>query len=313
MIISASRRTDIPAFYNEWFMNRLREKKVYVRNPMNIYQVSEIPLDKSVVDCIVFWTKNPTNLMKYLDEIDEMGYKYYFQFTLNPYDKKMELGLPDKEYLMDVFCKLSSRLGKESVVWRYDPIILNDYIDINYHIDNFEKMSKKLSGYTSECIISFVDLYKKVERNMKAQIRNISIDEMNEIAKAFSKIAQDNKLELKTCAEKIDFDRYGIKHASCIDGEKIESIINAKLKNLKKDGQREACGCVECIDIGAYDTCSHGCSYCYATRNAEQIRKNMAMHNPQSKLLIGEIGENDKVNVRQVKSFIESQTSLFDL
>jgi len=304
MILSVSRRTDIPAYYSEWFINRLTEGYVCIKNPMNAFQISKVPLNPSVVDCIVFWSKNPQPIIAHLNHINNMGYKYYFQFTITPYDKSLEPGLPDKKRIIETFLSLSEKIGKEKVIWRYDPIILNNKFSINYHVDAFSEMMSVLSDLTTECIISFVDPYKKTKRQMGANtIRDITEAEMNKIAEEFSKVAGSTPVKLKTCAELIDLGKYGIDHASCIDKDKVESITDCTLTSkVKKDAQREACGCMECIDIGAYNTCKNGCLYCYANVSHDAIEANCKKHNPVSPLLIGEITEKEKVTDRKVKS-----------
>lgn len=300
MILSVSRRTDIPAYYSQWFINRLKAGFVYIRNPMNNAQVSKVALNTVVVDCIVFWSKNPEPLLGKLDIIDSMGYKYYFQFTITPYNKDIETALVNKRQIIDTFVRLSSKIGRQKVIWRYDPIIINDQFSIEYHIDSFYKLASKLSGYTDECIISFVDRYRKT--NKYNIIRDITETEMNRIAEGFSEIAAQKRLTIKICAEKIDLSKYNIQHASCIDRDKIESIINAPLMDkVKRDGQRKDCGCIECIDIGAYNTCKNGCFYCYASFNRGLSEKNYKMHNPDSPLLIGSPGDVN-VSERKVKS-----------
>lgn len=159
MILSVSRRTDIPAFYSDWFFNRLQAGFVDVRNPMNIHQISRIKISPDVVDCIVFWTKNPKKMLDRLDELS--GYNYYFQFTINPYDKQIEHYVPQKSEVIATFQALSMKIGPEKVIWRYDPILLTNKIDVNYHIKYFNELAKRLNGYTNRCVISFVDLYKK--------------------------------------------------------------------------------------------------------------------------------------------------------
>ena len=310
MILSVSRRTDIPAFYTEWFMNRLHEGYLYVKNPMNANQISKVIITPEVVDCIIFWSKNPNPLIDRLDEIDALGYKYYFQFTVTPYDNTIEKALPDKSVIMKTFMQLSNKIGKDKVVWRYDPIILNDEFTIEYHIDAFGDMMSKLSGYTEECIISFVDPYNKTKRHMGDHFtREISEIEMHIIAREFSKIAVKSKIELKTCAEKIELEEYGIDHASCIDRKRIESIINCHLSDkIKNDNQRDNCKCIQCIDIGAYNTCKNNCLYCYATFNQEEVVKNNKLHNPNSALLVGESNNITKVTERKVESFKDFQT-----
>jgi len=312
MILSVSRRTDIPAYYTEWFMNRLQEGFVCVRNPMNPNQISRVALSPDIVDCIVFWTKNPAPFMDKLDLIDAMGYKYYFQFTITPYNNTIEMAFADKNQIINTFISLSEKIGNDKLIWRYDPIIINDRLTIDYHLGAFEKMALKLAPFTNECIISFVDPYRKIKRRMGDELtKDITEMEMHEIVEGFSKIALSAGLSLKTCAEKIDLEKYGIKHASCIDREKIESIISCSLTSkVKKDGQREACGCIECIDIGAYNTCKNGCLYCYATFSPETTARNYLLHNPQSPLLIGELSNGDKVNERKVISFKDRQMFL---
>ena len=156
MILSVSRRTDIPAFYSEWFFNRIKEGFVYVRNPLNIHLVSRISLDPKLIDCIVFWSKNPKPMLKRLDELKD--YMYYFQFTINPYNEYLENRVPKKQQIIDTFHKLSSAIGPQRTIWRYDPILLTNDIDINYHVTYFEEIAKRLYGYTNTCVISFVDL-----------------------------------------------------------------------------------------------------------------------------------------------------------
>ena len=166
MIISASRRTDIPAYYADWFCNRIREGYVCVRNPMNFHQVSRIDLSPDVVDGIVFWTKNPLPLMARLEEL--RGYTFYFQFTLTPYGKDVEPCVPSKnDVILPAFQELSRRVGPERVIWRYDPILFTNRYTMDYHITFFSQLARRLEGYTRKCIISFVDLYRNTQTNMK--------------------------------------------------------------------------------------------------------------------------------------------------
>lgn len=261
MILSVSRRTDIPAFYTEWFFNRLKEGYVLIRNPMNYHQVSRVKLAPPVIDCIVFWTKDPTNMIEKLDLLSE--YKYYFQVTINAYDKKIEKNVPPRELIIESFKALSNKIGREKTIWRYDPIILSDKMDIEYHCKYFGMLASKLAGYTERCIISFVDFYKVSERNMRS-INNKSIDneKMLEIGKRFSEIAHKYGLKIETCSEMIDLSSVGIEHARCIDDRLISRIIGQNISIEKDKNQRDICGCAASIDIGAYNTCSHGCLYC---------------------------------------------------
>lgn len=311
MIISASRRTDIPSFYSDWMFNRLEEGYVCVRNPMNIHQISRISLSPDVVDGIVFWTKNPTPMLERIHELDK--YIYYFQFTLNSYGKDVERNVPSKNnVIIPTFKKLSSIIGKERVVWRYDPILINEHYTIEYHKKYFQKLCERLCNYTEKCTVSFVDLYKNAKRNIKSlNIHVPSIDEVFDLMSFFSKIAKENGIYIDTCAEEYDLHSLDVAHACCIDKQRLEKIGNYKLEIGKDKNQRGVCGCIESIDIGMYNTCENGCMYCYANFNSELARKNHDKHNPLSPLICGEIDDDDKVNIRKVKSNIDNQLHLF--
>jgi len=299
MILSASRRTDIPVYYSEWLVNRLRAGYVLTRNPMNHAQVSKVTLSPDVIDCIVFWTKDPRNMLDKLDIIDKLGYRYYFQFTVTPYDKSVEKGLRDKEDIVKTFCELSNRIGKDKILWRYDPIILNDGFVFAFHIEQFLRLCSKLGGYTKQCIISFVDMYPKLRADI---LREISIDEMIELGRMISSVAKDFGITVKACCEKLILSECGIEQASCIDKTLIESICGYSLDVKRDRNQRESCGCYESIDIGAYNTCKHGCIYCYANYSHASVIENCKRHDPQGELLVGRVGENDKITIRNGKS-----------
>ena len=304
MILSVSRRTDIPAFYSEWFFNRMKEGFVYVRNPMNIHQISKILLSPDVIDCIVFWSKNPRPMLSRLDELKD--YMYYFQFTINPYDKGLELGVPKKGGIISTFKELSEKIGSKRVIWRYDPILLTEKMGIEYHVHYFEEIAKRLEGYIDTCVISFVDLYKKTQRNLKdTTAREPSIKEMIEIATKLFLIAQKYGITIQTCAEEIALETIGIKHGKCIDNTLIEDLLGVKLVVSKDPNQRKECGCVQSIDIGEYNTCAHGCKYCYANFKEETVTSNRAAHDPKSPLLVGNLGPNDKVTDRKLFSLIK--------
>jgi DNA repair photolyase len=270
MIISASRRTDIPSYHSEWFLSRLKEKFVDVKNPMNIHQISRIDLNSELVDCIVFWSKNPKPMIDKLQFLNE--YKYYFQFTLNPYESDVEARLPPKTEIIETFKKLSDIIGPQKVIWRYDPILINNKYNITYHIDKFEKLAGVLKGYTEKVTFSFIDFYKKIADNIKLlEVIEISTEEKNLIAQSFSEIARNNNLSIDTCAEDIDLSKYGITHARCIDDRLISKITGRNLLVEKDKNQRPECGCVKSKDIGEYNTCSAGCVYCYANYSNNRV------------------------------------------
>ena len=312
MIISASRRTDIPSYYSEWFFNRIKEGYVCVRNPMNIHQVGKISLSPDVVDGIVFWTKNPTPMLSRLDEISQ--YNYYFQFTVNSYNTDIETNVPSKnDVIIPTFQRLSKQIGKDRVIWRYDPILLNEKYTLDYHLTYFKMMADKLADYTEKCTISFIDIYRNIQKNMSSlQICSPSTEQQEEIIAKFVGIANEHGIYIDTCAEKVDFDKYGVKHAHCIDRERLERIGKYKLDVDKDKNQRDECGCVSSIDIGSYNTCKNGCLYCYANFSQKSVVANHSKHNPNSPLLYGDIESDDVVKERIIHSFRNNQLGLFD-
>lgn len=307
MILSVSRRTDIPAFYSEWFINRLREGYVLVPNPYNTRHLSYIPLSPAHVDCIVFWTKDAAPMFDKLNMVEELGYKdYYFEFTVTPYDESVEQHLPPKSGLIQTFQRLSDRIGPDRVDWRFDPILLNEQIGCSYLLTEFEKMCKHLAGYTTKCIISFVDLYKHI----RPAFKEISREQQMRIAKEMAEIAATYHLQLYACCEKHDFSSYGIHRSACIDREKIECIIDCKLLVRKDANQRTYCGCMESIDIGVYNTCQHACTYCYAVRQPNLARQKWALHDPHSPMLIGVPTSEEIIAPKVFKSLKDSDRQL---
>ncbi len=309
MILSASRRTDIPNYYSEWFFNRIKGGFIYVRNPMNIHQVSKIDINPETVDCIVFWTKNPEPMLNRLEEL--APYHYYFQFTLTGYGKDVECHVPHKrEKMIPIFQELSKKTGMQKVIWRYDPVIFTKKYTPEYHLNAFEQIAASLRGYTEKCVISFVDLYAKNKRNMKLlDWYETGEEELQEFAKKVSEIAKKNGMSIGSCAEKMDLEEYGIEHNCCIDKTFIESIIGCRLKAGKDKNQREECGCLESVDIGTYNTCKNGCKYCYANYSEESVVKNCSKYDPESPILCGAIDASDKITERKVKSLKDYQIS----
>lgn len=316
MIVSVSRRTDIPAFYSEWFFNRLKDGYVYVINPMNLKQISKIELTPEKVDCFIFWTKDATPMIDRLDELRD--YDYYFQYTITSYGKDVENGILDKKKVIESFKTLSDRIGKEKVILRYDPILLSEKYSIEYHCKAFDKLCSQIKGYTDKCVISFVDLYKKTERNTKElNLVPMGIEQIKEISKELSSIASKYDILIETCSEGYDLTEFGINKGKCIDDTLVSKVIGYEIKVKKDDTQRDVCGCVKSVDIGQYNTCRHHCLYCYANFNYSQVEENYKLHNKDNPLLIGEVREDAKITVRDMKSIKgsklgEKQISLFD-
>ena len=328
VIISASRSTDIPAFYAKWFFNRLAKGYCVWYNPFN-----RKPYYVSFKRCkvIVFWTKNPKPIMPYLHELDRRGIHYYFQVTLNDYEQEgFEPNVPALQDRIETFKELSRKIGKEKVIWRFDPLIVTKNLTLDDLVQKIRNVGECLKGYTDKLVFSFVDVrpYKKVQSNLIKETNcftreNVLSAEMNhaqrmELLDGLMKIrnawqAEGWNLEMATCAEDVDYSQYGINHNRCIDGELIERLFSEdkgliyylhtgkivepdmfgeypplplKPKNLKDKGQRAACGCIESKDIGAYNTCSHFCVYCYANSGRECVAQNVAHHTDDSESVI---------------------------
>lgn len=312
MIISASRRTDIPAFYSQWFFNRIKEGYVLVPNPFNPKMISKVSLNPAVVDCIVFWTKNPAPMIDRLDKLQD--YNYYFQFTLNSYGEKLENNLPSVSRRIDTFKRLSDKIGREKVIWRYDPILTNEEYNVSFHQEAFARIADGLKDHTEKCMLGFIDHYQHI-RNAVGQfnIQPLTKEEIEEIAVSFKKtIDVYPAIQLDTCTTKVDLRHLNIPSGLCIDKELIERIIGCPILARKDKNQRTVCNCIESIDIGTYESCLNGCIYCYAIKgNYNTAAYNMKKHDKNSPLLIGHLSEDDVVKEREMKSLRDNQYSLF--
>lgn len=308
MILSVSRRTDIPAYYSQWLLNRLKAGYALVRNPVNHAQITRVPLSPDIVDCIVLWTKDPANLLPHLRELDQMGYRYYFQFTLTPYGRELEPGMRNKEQVEETLLTLSEKIGAHRIIWRYDPIILNDTLTIDYHKEQFARMCEKFQFAVRSVTISFVDLYPKLKTDF---IRSLTLEEMQQLGEFFGKTAAKFHLPIHTCCETADLSQYGITKASCINPQIVEELADRHISINRDKNQRPGCGCCESIDIGVYNTCPHGCVYCYANYSPESTRHNIEKYNPEGELLIGRVMEGEPIRERKVKSNLDGQLSWF--
>ncbi|MCD8231733.1 MAG: DUF1848 domain-containing protein [Clostridiales bacterium] len=308
MILQTGLRTDIPAFYSRWFANRLQAGFVCVRNPYNSVSVTRYTLSPDVVDLIGFCTKNPAPMFPYMDLLAPYG-QYWF-VTITPYGKDIEPNVPEKEKVMESFRKLSNIVGIESVGWRYDPILISDIYPVERHISDFEMMAAYLSGYTKTCVISFIDIYKKVERNFP-QARSVLPAERMKLGKAFAEIGRRYGMTIKACAEGNDLAPYGIDCTGCMTIETFEGALHYRLDAPKRKSARSECACYLGNDIGAYDTCGHLCRYCYANANAAAVKQNMQRHNPASPFLIGAEGADDQIHPAKQTSWIDRQMRLF--
>ena len=296
MIISASRRSDIPAFYAEWFIKRIRAGYCTVPNPYNRQQISRISLLPDDVDVIVFWTRNPKPLFPYLDELDQCGYPYYFQYTLLGYPRNIDKKSPSRKTALNIFQELANRIGPQRVIWRYDPIVFSQLTGGQFHSENYAFIANALRGYTHRSVISVMDMYKKFRKRI-AQLNQQGVGVIDHdgqssprydaMMKAIAQTARRNDMQIVSCAEARELQAYDIQPGKCIDDNYIEQTFNIEVGHKKDPAQRQACGCVISKDIGMYDTCLFGCQYCYATSNFERSTINHKNHDPESPSLLG--------------------------
>ncbi len=270
VIVSASRRTDIPAFYMDWMLEQLRGGAVFSRNPYNPAQTRRVELTPES-GCIVFWSKNPAPLLERIDRLESFRIPFGILFTLNPYGKELEPGVPPVEERIATFRELSRRIGKEKMIWRYDPICFSPQFDDAFHRSHFEKLATSLSDATGRCITSFLDFYAKTIRNTVGhELYDPPQKQKNSLATELAAIAHAAGIRLEACAES----GTPLPPAACIGTEWIRDICGQDWGLSKDSGQRELCHCAKSVDIGMPDSCPHGCSYCYANRSPQFAKKN---------------------------------------
>ena len=281
-----------------------------MRNPYNPKQVNKYILDPRVVDVIGFCTKNPAPMFVYMDLLKNYG-QYWF-VTITPYGKDIEPNVPDKHKIIDDFKKLSDMVDIDSVGWRYDPIFLSDRYTIDYHLSAFEQIARELHGYTKTVVISFIDLYKKVQKNFP-EVQPVSRENAITLGKAMIEIARKNGMVVRPCAEGDFLAKYGADCSGCMTVPVYEKAIGERLNVPKKKSAREECACYLASDIGAYDTCMHLCKYCYANNDRQLVMENFKRHNPDSPFLIGEYEDGDEIHEVDAESWIDRQISIFDI
>jgi len=295
MIISASRRTDIPAFYAEWFMNRIRAGFCAVPNPFNRAQVSRVSLLPEDVDVIIFWSRNPRPMFIWLDELDRRGYRYYFQYTVMDNPRSLDLKSPPIEAAVHTFQELALHVGADRVIWRYDPIVFSDETDPSFHQKTFKQIAETLSGSTRRSVISIMDVYAKARNRLNrlpsagfhltgAQQTNEAIEDL---ISGLVQIASDANMEIVSCAEEFDLGQFGVRPGKCVDDEYIRRVFGIEVTPKKDPSQRKECGCVVSKDIGMYDSCLFGCQYCYATQSFDLAHRRHDEHDPLSPSLVG--------------------------
>lgn len=295
MVLNVSGRTDVVAFYTEWFMNRYKEGFVDVRNPFNPKLVSRIYF--SDVDAIVFCTKNPIPILKYIDKIKQ---PILFHITLTPYKKDIEPNVLPKGTIIESIKKLSKLIDKDNIYVRYDPIFISDKYNLDYHIKSFDSLCSKLNGYVKHIIISFMDDYKNVKKNdYIIKSKQITDLDYEIIGKNFSKIAECYNMTIQTCSEERNLVEYGFQKKDCISHELAFKLTGKTNFKSWKARNNKNCKCIEMVDIGMYNTCKHYCKYCYANYDEKYIEKNVKLHDKNSSLLIGYLKEDDIIKIRK--------------
>jgi hypothetical protein len=289
MIISASRRTDIPAFYTPWFMNRLRKGGCLVPNPFRPTQVSKVSLKPEDAEVIVFWTRNAVPLLPHLRELEERGYSFYFLYTLMDNPRVIDPGCPPLKSAIKTFQTLAEQIGPDKVIWRYDPIAITSVTDPDYHKRAFRRIAGELRDFTTRCIISHVQAYRKAEKRFKEEgleCKTAGKEILGDLMRFMAGEAEDRGMEIQSCAQTVEIERYGVRHGKCVDDEYIKKVFGIEVGPNKDPSQRKACRCVKSKDIGMYDTCLYGCLYCYATGDFEKAQENYRRHDPSALSLI---------------------------
>ncbi len=295
MIISASYKTDIPTFYGEWFMNRLRAGFCKMVNPYG-RQVYTIQLTPEQVDGFIFWTKNIGPFLNYLPEIQERGYPFIVQHTINGYPRELEFRVINYARTVEYMKELADRYGPHVAVWRYDPIFISSLTPPDWHRRNFAVSASSLAGTTDEVVVSFAQIYKKTKRNMDWAAREfgfawdeheaMSLENIRDLVAELAQIAASYSMQLKICSQKALLMPGVTEEARCIDAEHLERIAGSSIvANTKLQGNRKECGCFASRDIGEYDTCPHGCVYCYAVQYREVALRRYKEHDPTGEFL----------------------------
>ena len=308
MILNTGSRTDIPAYFSDWFYKRIEEGYVMVRNPYYPEQVTRYVLDPTVVNGLVFCTKNPQPMLSRLERLS--AYDMFWFVTITPYDREIEPFVPPKEDVIRSFIELSGMVGKERMSWRYDPVFITEKYSVDYHIACFAEMAEKLRGYTGQCVVSFLDLYEKTKRNFR-EAREVTKAEQERIIEAFTGIAGANGMQIHLCCENQALVRPNVDADGCLSQRVLEQAIGCGLQVPKKKAAREACSCLLGADVGVYNTCGHGCLYCYANYDRKSVEENRKRHDVNSSLLIGHLRETDLVKEAQQKSFKDAKMRLF--
>ena len=303
MLINTGGRTDTVQYFSDWLLKRFKDGVVYSRNPLFPNKVTRYELTPNKVDCVIFCSKNYGPILPRLHEITDRFNTYFF-YTITAYGKDVEPGVPSVDQSIDILYKLEKQVGKNRIVWRYDPVLLTKKYTIQQHLITFGHMAARLSGHVSRCVFSFVELYEKLQFNMP-ELQLLTEEDMEELAEGFGSLAKKYRLPIQTCATKTDYSRFGIMSSGCLTLEAIGEANGVKFRSLKHKGMRSGCKCMVSHDIGAYNTCPNGCRYCYANKNPQLAAENYAAHNPDSEILLGEITPDDEIVYGNQATFLD--------
>ena len=309
MILNTGQRTDIPAFYSEWFYNRVREGYVLVRNPYYPQQVTRYRIHPSVVDVICFCSKDPAPMLPGLSALS--AFRQYWHVTITPYGRDIEPGVPDKSAVIEAFHDLSRIVGREAVCWRYDPVFISEKYSVGFHKEAFAQMAKQLSDATGQVIVSFIDLYRKTRRNFP-EAREVTKEEKLELGQSIAETGRRLGMRVYSCFEGEVLSAFGVDTGGCMTQAVLERAFGESfdIPAGQGSGARPGCQCLLSCDIGAYNSCGHLCRYCYANEDPELVTRNMRRHDPESPFLIGGALAGDEVREASQESWSTGQMRL---
>ncbi|ACV23243.1 Domain of uncharacterised function (DUF1848) [Slackia heliotrinireducens] len=305
MILNTGARTDTVQYYSEWLLNRFAEGYVLSRNPLFPEKVTRYELTPEAIDLVMFCSKNYEPILPRLHEITDR-FNTYFHYTITAYGRDIEPGVPSVDDSIRTLLKLERQVGRQRIVWRYDPVLLLGPYTVERHLQTFEHLCSHLAGHIDRCVFSFVGMYKKLQRNMP-ELKPVSAGDKLLLAEQMGLIAHKHGVVLQTCGQADDYTRFGIGPSACTRLDIMGPANNVEFRNLKHKGMRAGCGCFESRDIGAYNTCPNGCRYCYANYDHAQAARNYQNHNPASPLLIGNLSDQDEIVPGSQKSLLKKE------
>lgn len=307
MILNTGGRTDTVNYFSEWLLNRFAADYAYSRNPFHPDVVNRIDLNPETIDVVEFCSKNYRPILSRLHEITER-FNCHFHYTITAYDKDIEPNVPGIDESIETLRDLSAQVGKEKIIWRYDPVLLTGKYTIERHFATFDYMAGRIAPYVSRCVFSFVVWYKKLHL---PELQPISGLQKELIAKGLGEMAAKRHLYIQTCGTKESYEQYGIHHSGCMTRAVYEHSLGLHFKKVAERGNRPGCRCMESRGLGDYNTCLNGCRYCYANYDHEKARENYRLHDPESPLMIGHLRPTDKIVPLHQESCLDRAPMLF--